>query len=82
MRTTSWGWGWGGGRVLLGGRGGWAEEQIARDEGTGEFKGELGRGEEGGGGADVVEEGDEGEGGGGEEGVGRGGELLVEDCCS
>lgn len=57
------------------------EEEIPRYEGAGKFEGELGCGEEGRGGADVVEEGDESEGRGGEEGVWRGGELLGEDCC-
>lgn len=60
----------------MGGWGGWVEEEVTRDEGAGEFEGELGRGEEGRGGADVVEERDEGEGRGGEEGVRGGGELL------
>lgn len=65
----------------MGGGGGSVEQEISRYEGAGEFEGELGCGEEGRGGADVVEEGDEGEGRGGEEGVWRGGELLGEDCC-
>ena len=65
---------------MRGGRGR-GEEQVPRDEGAGEFKGELGCREEGRSGADVVEEADEGEGGWGEGGKRGRRELLVKDGC-
>lgn len=50
-----------------------------RDEAAVEVEGHVGGGQEGGGGADVVQEAGESDGGGGE--AGEGGELLGEDDC-